>query len=125
MKAVSVIFASVAGVAALAATTLSAAPAPNGQQLFQQRCQGCHTVIPNKPGPIGPSLAGVVGRKAGTSAFSNYSPALKASGVTWTKVNLDKFLTAPTRMVPGTRMVITVSNPAQRTALIAFLATKR
>lgn len=125
MKPVSVIFASFAAAAALAVSGVSAAPAPNGAQIFAQRCQGCHSVVPNQPGPVGPSLAGVVGRKAASTGFANYSPALKASGAVWTKANLEKFLSGPTKMVPGTRMVIAVSDPAQRAAVIAFLSTKR
>lgn len=97
-----------------------------GEQLFRQRCASCHTVAPGgAPGPIGPNLRGVVGRAAGGSSFKAYSPALKSARLTWTKANLDKFLTAPGKLVPGTRMVIAVTDPKQRAAVVAYLASQR
>jgi cytochrome c len=110
--------------AATLAVAVSAAPAPNGETVFNQRCKACHSAVAGKPSPLGPNLAGVVGRKAGTQAFA-YSPALKASGVVFTKPNLDKFLAAPAKMVPGTRMVIAVPDAAQRKALVEYLAKQR
>lgn len=70
---------------------------------------------------MGPNLNGLFGRKAGAVAGFNYSPALKASGIVWDAKTLDQFLAAPTAKVPGTRMVMKVSDPARRAALIAFL----
>jgi len=84
----------------------------------------CHSVMPSQPRSQGPSLAGVVGRKAGSTQF-NYSAALKDSNLTWTKPNLDRFLTAPMRMVPGTRMAVTLPDAAQRRALIQYLETRK
>ncbi len=102
----------------------AAAPAPGGETLFRQRCQSCHSVAPGRTTPLGPNLVGVVGRKAGSTPF-RYSPALKASGLTWNRATLDRFLAAPTRAVPGTRMVVAVPDAAQRAALIGYLETKR
>lgn len=103
------------------ATALPAAgPAPNGALLFQQRCAACHTVTPGGRAVLAPSLSGLVGRKAASTQF-NYSPALKASNLTWTRANLDRFVGGPGQMVPGTRMVISVSDPAQRAAILNFL----
>jgi len=102
----------------------AAAPAPNGETLFRQRCQSCHSVAAGRTTPLGPNLVGVVGRKAGSTPF-RYSPALKASGLTWSRATLDRFLAAPTRTVPGTRMVVAVPDAAQRAALIGYLETKR
>lgn len=100
---------------------LAAAPAkPDGAVLFKQRCQLCHQTVTGKPSPLGPNLAGVSGRKAGSTTFA-YSSALKASGLVWTSPNLDRFLAAPAKMVPGTRMVIAVSDAAQRAAIVEFL----
>ncbi len=100
---------------------LAAAPAkPDGAALFKQRCQLCHQAVAGKPSPLGPNLAGVADRKAGSTIFA-YSSALKASGVVWTRPNLDRFLAAPAKMVPGTRMAIAVSDATQRAAIIEFL----
>jgi cytochrome c len=62
-----------------------------------------------------------VGRKAAAAAF-NYSNAMQQSKITWTQANLDRYLTAPIKMVPGTRMVIAVTDAAQRAALIKYLS---
>jgi cytochrome c len=102
----------------------NAAPTSAGGQLFKQRCQSCHSMDPAKPSTLAPSLEGVVGRKAGSTDF-RYSPALKASNLTWTKANLDQFLSGPGRMVPGTRMVVSVSDAKQRADLINYLASQR
>jgi cytochrome c len=101
-----------------------AAAGPDGATLFRQRCQSCHSVTPGQNSPLAPNLAGVVGRNAGATIF-NYSPALKASKLVWNRANLDRFLTSPTRMVPGTRMVMPVADPQQRAAIIDYLAGTR
>ena len=107
---------------ALAATALPAAgPAPDGATIFRQRCASCHAITPGARATLGPNLNGVVGRKAASTTF-NYSPALKASNLTWTRPNLDRFLTAPGRMVPGTRMVIGITDAQQRAAVLNYLA---
>ncbi|MEJ5976901.1 c-type cytochrome [Novosphingobium sp. PS1R-30] len=110
------------------ASTLFAMPAvaadkPDGEAVFRQRCQSCHGT-PQRPSPLGPNLTGVVGRKAAATPFA-YSPALKASGLTWNRATLDRFLTAPGRAVPGTRMVISLTDPAQRAAVLDYLASRR
>jgi cytochrome c len=107
-----------------ASTAGANSPAPNGQQLFRQRCAACHSVAPGAPSPMGPNLSGVVGRKAGSAVFTGYSPALKGSNITWTRAELDAFLAAPMRKVPGTRMVIAVTNPQQRAAIVQYLSTR-
>jgi cytochrome c len=93
---------------------------PDGSALFRQRCGSCHSVAPSQRAVLAPNLAGVVGRKAGSTSFT-YSPALKNSNLTWTRANLDRFLTAPARMVPGTRMVVMISDAQQRAAVLDFL----
>lgn len=102
----------------------AAAAGPNGAQLFRQRCASCHTVTPGGKAVLGPNLSGVVGRKAAATPFK-YSPALKKTDITWTRANLDRYLSGPTRMVPGTRMVIRVSDPAQRGAIITYLQSTK
>jgi cytochrome c len=70
-------------------------------------------------------LRGVVGRKAASGAFSAYSTALKKSGLTWTPATLNTFLTAPGKLVTGTRMVVMVPDARQRADIIAWLGTQR
>lgn len=114
--------------AALVALAILPAAAPQqpsaGAALYKQRCQTCHTVAPGVASALGPNLAGVVGRKAASTSF-RYSPALQAAKLTWTRENLDRFLTAPTKLVPGTRMIISVADARQRADLIKYLETAR
>jgi len=97
----------------------------NGETVFRQRCSACHSARVGQPNRVGPNLAGVVGRKAASGPAFNYSPALKASGLTWTRANLDRFLNSPARMVPGTRMAVALTDNAQRAALINYLAAQK
>lgn len=93
-----------------------------GERLFQQRCGACHQLATTRNG-IGPHLQGVVGRPAGSVESFKYSPALKASGVTWTPETLETFLTNPGAMVRGTRMTQRFSNAEERRAIAEFLGT--
>jgi cytochrome c len=112
----------IAAAAVSSAQAASAAPPPpDGATVFRQRCQSCHTVADGKASRVGPDLAGIVGRKAASRAF-NYSAALKRSGLIWNRNNLDRYLAAPSRLVPGTRMTVSLSDTKQRTALIAYLS---
>ena len=72
---------------------------------------------------IGPSLAGVVGRKSGTEPGFNYSPALKSANVTWSAGTLDKFLQGPGNFIHGTRMFLNVPSASDRQNVIAYLGT--
>jgi cytochrome c2 len=96
-----------------------AGDAAKGSDVYDDRCGGCHVI-----GGVGqgPSLAGVVGRKAGAAPSFAYTAALKGSGLTWTAANLDRWLTDPQKVVPGTAMVAVVPDPAERRELIAYLA---
>ncbi len=99
------------------------ANATAGQATFVARCAMCHGKEA-QGGPMAPSLKGVVGRKAATeAAFPRYSAALKKSGLTWTQANLNDFLTAPAKKVPGTTMVIALPKADERANVLAYLAT--
>jgi cytochrome c len=92
-----------------------------GLQTFRQRCQTCHSVEPGARSLLGPNLYGVFNRAAGTSEF-RYSPALKQSGLTWTRKNLDKFIASPMKAVPGARMAVGLPSAEQRAAVIDYLS---
>jgi cytochrome c len=71
---------------------------------------------------IGPTLAGVVDRKAGSVPGFAYSTANKNSGDTWDEQTLDIYLTDPKKFMPGTKMVFAgVKNPTDRKALVEYL----
>ncbi|HVT56279.1 MAG TPA: c-type cytochrome, partial [Xanthobacteraceae bacterium] len=106
---------------------LRAADAKHGSVLFQQSCALCHaTGLDAKPAAgQGPLLAGVVGRRAASLADFGYTKALEESHLTWDAATLDRFLTSPTTMVPGTNMLIPIPDPTDRADVIAFLTTLR
>jgi len=103
----------------------AANPSARGATLFRQRCGSCHVASPDARSGMGPNLAGVVGRRAGTIAGYNFSNGMKQSGLTWTPQTLDAFLTAPARTVRGTRMMTSVTNAADRQAIVAYLQAVR
>lgn len=91
-----------------------------GRAVFAQ-CRTCHVTDPGV-NRIGPSLAGIIGRTAGTVPGFAYSPANSGSGITWTKEKLFQYLENPQRVVPGTKMIFPGIPDAQRRAdLIAYL----
>jgi cytochrome c len=108
--------------AVLAGMATSATAAPSGQAVFEQRCSVCHSLQP-APGKMGPPLAGVAGRKAGTLAGYAYSNAMKASNITWTPDKLDAYLKAPGKTVPGTKMLLGAPDAEQRAAVIQYLGS--
>ncbi len=93
-----------------------------GQEIYQAQCSACHS---NKPGVngIGPSLAGVAGRKAGSLSGFHYTPAISGSGLSWDAKTFIQFLADPTKLVPGTAMTVMVPDETGRANLFAYLAT--
>jgi cytochrome c len=100
-----------------------AADAAAGEAVFKSQCSICHSVVAGR-NQVGPSLAGIVGRKAGQVPNFHYSPANKDSGLTWDAATLDRYLTSPKDMVPHTIMTYGGLKDADKRAnLIAYLAT--
>ncbi len=119
--------AAAAGLAALlfAASALAGeGDAARGEKVFNQ-CKICHSVEKGK-NMIGPSLAGVVGRKAGSEPGFKYSDAMAKSGITWTPENLEKYLKNPREMVPGNKMTFAgLKKEDDIENVIAYLKTKQ
>ncbi|HVZ98765.1 MAG TPA: cytochrome c family protein [Caulobacterales bacterium] len=112
--------------AALAAlpAPYSAADYEAGKHAFAQ-CRACHAIGSNR---VGPDLAGLFGRTAGTEPGFTYSDAVKNAGFTWDADHLDHWLANPREFLPGNRMAfVGVRDEAQRRDLIAYLMieTKR
>jgi nitrite reductase (NO-forming) len=84
------------------AGSLTSGDAIAGRQVFK-KCAVCHSLEPGKT-LVGPSLAGVVGRKAGSEPDYDYSPAMKQSGLVWDLATLDSYLDDPQKVVPGNKM---------------------
>jgi glucose/arabinose dehydrogenase/mono/diheme cytochrome c family protein len=92
-----------------------------GKTAFKTQCALCHTAESgDNGGAQGPDLIGVFGRKAGTNAAFSYTTPLRNSGLVWDAATLDRFLEAPTAVVPGTSMVIPVANKADRENIVAY-----
>jgi cytochrome c len=104
-----------------AAPTFAAGAADKGAQVFGA-CAACHSL---KPGEhlTGPSLANVLGRKAGTApGYDRYSQALRRADVTWDEKTLDAWIANPRQFIPENFMAFPgIPNRQQREDLIAFL----
>lgn len=98
-----------------------------GETLFRA-CLKCHAVNPGEV-KIGPSLAGVFGRRPGSEPAFGYSQDMidfGGSGAVWDEDTLDRFLVRPRAMIAGTKMVFEgFRKPYDRDDLIAFLAKVR
>ena len=98
------------------------ADAAAGRLVFR-KCQACHSLEPGKNG-LGPSLAGIVGKKAGSGSNFNYSAAMKSSNLTWDIATLNTYLSDPQKAVPGNKMPFPgLKTESERSAVIAYLAT--
>jgi cytochrome c len=85
------IHAGVVVVALAVSASAFAADANHGKELFLA-CAACHT---EKADALGPSLKGIVGRKAASLDTFRYSPAMTRSNLTWTEANLREYLMDP------------------------------
>jgi len=106
------------------ATAAKTAPSNDDLELaFNGHCRECHA-FDKGDNRLGPSLYGVVGRKAGTAPNFAYSDSLKGSGITWDEATLDKWITNPNALIPGNNMGAIfggVADPAERKKIISFL----
>ncbi|MFA5957732.1 cytochrome c family protein [Hyphomicrobium sp.] len=96
----------------------SAAPdVSRGEQIYQS-CQDCHSLDTND---VGPMHRGVFGRKAASVPDYSYSTALKNSGITWDQDSLDRWLTDPQKLVPGSKMFFHLDSAQDRADVIEYL----
>jgi cytochrome c len=94
-----------------------------GERVFKADCGICHSPQPGR-NLVGPSLFNVVNRRSGEIAGFHYSDANRNSGLVWNATTLDRYLSAPRELVPGTKMTFPgVKDAQQRADLIAYLAT--
>jgi cytochrome c len=106
----------------LAATGIARADgdAARGEKRFDE-CATCHSLKEGVNG-VGPSLHGLLGRKAASLDDFRYSPAMKRSGLTWTPQALATFVADPQKAVPNNRMPFAgMPDAADRDDLIAYL----
>lgn len=95
--------------------------APPPQPTTFAQCSGCHKVAKGEPNSIGPNLNGIGGRKAGQVPNFVYSPAMKKSGITWTRKELIAFISNPQARVPGSRMFYAQPDKAEAARIADYL----
>ncbi len=102
---------------------LAAGDAAAGQALFQQKCGICHSAVKGEM-RVGPSLWGVVGRKAGTLPGYTYSDAMAHANRVWDAQTLNVYLTNPQKDIPGIKMLFPgLPSQTDRDNVIAYLST--
>jgi cytochrome c len=95
------------------------------RKLFETTCTPCHNY--DKGGEpdmyaLTLNLYGVVGRKSASVAGFAYSEDLRKSDIVWDEAIIDKFITAPKKLFPGTRMELPgVEDVRTRTGIIRYL----
>jgi cytochrome c len=103
---------------ALSGGATAAADAENGKAVFAA-CAACHS---ERPDALGPSLKGVVGRKAAALEDFRYSAAMKRANLVWDENNLRDYIKDPQGKVKGNRMPYGgVTEPSDVEDLIAYL----
>jgi len=104
----------------------AAGSSESGRTIFDAQCAVCHATQPEFH-KAGPSLAGVYGRRAGTAPFFAGYRGLKGVQFVWDDQTLDAWLADPRALLGGrdTTMTLHLADPAQRTAVIAYLKTLR
>jgi cytochrome c2 len=115
-----------AGRLVLALALLAALPAAaqDGEKVFR-RCAACHGLEAGENRPTGPSLAGVIGRPAGSLEAFAYSSAMREAGedgLVWDDETLGQYIENPKELVPGTKMAFTgIKSEDERRALIEYI----
>jgi cytochrome c len=109
-------------VLASAPETAAAAAPPPAQPAAFAPCATCHAVKKDERSGFGPNLYGVAGTRAGAVPGYGFSPAMKNAKVVWDRDTLDRFITAPQTVVPGTKMAYPgLKDPARRKAVVDYL----
>lgn len=123
MKSITAIALTLATTFALTGPALAGGDAAAGEDLYVKKCKMCHTTAPGKHG-MGPSLAGMMGSKAGTAeGFTKYL-GLKDNGTVWDATTMDTFLADPKAFVGGGKsMAVKVTKADERANLIAYMET--
>jgi cytochrome c2 len=122
MKSANLIRASAVALALLgfAGAARADGDAARGQKKFED-CAACHSIEAGKNN-LGPSLAGLFGRKAGDNSEFRFSPAMKRSGIVWSEQTLDRYIADPQKAVPANRMPYAgMPDAGERADLIAYL----
>ena len=103
-----------------ASPALAEGDAAAGEKVYK-KCKTCHSLEAGK-NKLGPNLAGIFGRQAGSVEGYKYSAAMASSGIVWDEATLDAFVAKPKDVVPKTKMAFAgLKKEEQRQDLIAYL----
>ncbi len=116
-----------------AGQALASGDAGKGEKVFK-KCKACHSLKAGK-NKVGPSLAGIVGRKAGSASKYKYSKGMKAAaakGLTWDEESLEKYIANPTNYLRDYlgdkkakgKMSFKLKKDGDRDNVVAFLKGK-
>ena len=127
MKNIKILLLLFGAIQVLGATpAIAGGDAVRGKKVFN-KCKACHSIKAGKH-KIGPSLAGVIGRKAGTAkGFKRYK-GLRGADWAWDEETLDDYLTNPKLFVKSrnkrkSAMMLKLKKKRDRDNVIAYLKT--
>ena len=102
------------------------AAAEDGQLALDNVCRTCHT-LREGDNRLGPSLAKIIGRKAGSLPNYSYSNAMKGADLVWDRATLDRFISNPEQVVPGNNIkpYRGLASAEERAKIIAFLEANK
>ena len=115
-------FGAAVAIAFSALPVLADGDAGKGAQVYAQKCKACHSLKAGEH-KMGPALAGVFGKKAGTTSYKRYR-GLKGSTLIWNEKNLDGFLKSPIKFIgKKSRMKSRLKGVQNRADVIEYLKT--
>ncbi len=94
-----------------------------GAGLFTAYCAGCHRLSAEHS--VGPHLAGVIGRRAGSVTGFDASAAVGGLDIVWTRENLAEYIVNPAQFAPGTTMAAVGVTPEEARTIAEFLELER
>ena len=110
-------------------SVMAAGDAAAGEDVFKKKCATCHTVEEGKH-RTGPSLAGVVGRKAGSTDFKRYK-GLEGADFVWDETLLIEYIGDPKAFVEShtanksTSMTFKLKDEKDRADVVEYLKTTK
>lgn len=120
----SVIASAFFAIAAIVSSPANAQDAAAGEGVFKRVCSTCHNATAEGPRKLGPTMHGVVGRKAASVAGFRYSTAKRDPDLSWTPEKLNAYLLNPREFMPGTTMAYAgLKSDTDRGNVIAYLQT--
>jgi cytochrome c len=103
--------------------TATAQDAEAGKKVFA-KCAACHMIGPGATNKVGPSLNGVIGRKAGSVDGFAYSDAMKKAGWVWDEATFKDYIADPKNKVPGNKMLFPrVKDETERDDLYTYISS--